>query len=247
MKVLFVCSANKVRSFTAELALSELYPEHEFDSAGTNHKECIKDGTTPLEESHLQWADIVLVMQGKHRDIIKKHTGKKYSKKIFVLGIEDIYDPFERELVDILKKKTKRHLSTSSDITMLPHLTQPKVKDSYILSIGDILISSEDILNSPSIGVSMHYHDIPSIFESNQRVLSAIKYEELRVELKYDEELAPQITKLMDMGDGPAPKHLDMAIIKNDCEVYSVGIVSEVFTSEKYMGFVFVPNFVTSQ
>ena len=89
--------------------------------------------------------------------------------------------------------------------------------------------------------------NIPTLFENTQRVLSAIKYEELRVELRYDEELVPQIMQLLDMKDDSRPRHLDLAIIRNDCEVYSVGIVSEVFTSEEHMGFVFVPNFVTAQ
>ena len=47
MKYLFVCSANKQRSKTAEDYLSGLNPEHEFLSAGTNHKICFKEGTTP--------------------------------------------------------------------------------------------------------------------------------------------------------------------------------------------------------
>jgi protein-tyrosine-phosphatase len=40
MKVLFICSANKDRSATAELLAREIWQNHEYDSAGTNQKLC---------------------------------------------------------------------------------------------------------------------------------------------------------------------------------------------------------------
>ena len=91
MKILFVCSANKQRSKTAEDHFSKKFLEHEFLSAGTNLKICRKEGTIELTEDLLKWADNVYVMEKKHLDQIQKHTGSKYYSKIIVLHIPDIY------------------------------------------------------------------------------------------------------------------------------------------------------------
>lgn len=61
-KVLFVCSANKQRSKTAEDYFSERHPSLEFKSAGTNHKICAKEGTTPLTKDLIEWADKVFLL-----------------------------------------------------------------------------------------------------------------------------------------------------------------------------------------
>lgn len=245
MKILFVCSANKIRSLTAEMHFSEKYPQHEFDSAGTNHKTCKKEGTTPLEEHHLSWADVVLVMEDKHRNIINQHSDKKYNKKIYVLGIKDIYEPFDKALVNILEKRAERFFKAPDVVEMLPSV-KPVMRsvEPYILSIGELLIDSESIINSPSFSVSMHYHDlgIPNGFVPSQRILSAIRYESLRVEMKYDEEMAQELMKLYD----PLTPKINLSILRNNFEVYSIGRVIEVFTSEEQMGFTFTPDYVTN-
>lgn len=105
MKVLFVCSANLLRSRTAEDYFASKYPDIEFSSAGTNHKICKEKGTTPLEEDMLKEADVVYVMENKHKDIIRKHVGDIYNSKIVVLNIKDDYDYFQKELIQILEKK----------------------------------------------------------------------------------------------------------------------------------------------
>ncbi|MCB9234894.1 MAG: phosphotyrosine protein phosphatase [Bacteroidia bacterium] len=106
-KILFVCSANKDRSRTADHYFSELYPELEFDSAGTNLKLCEKLGTNPLREEMLVWADLVLVMEEKHRKLIKEHTEGKYGAKIRVLGIPDRFKYFQKELIEVLERKVE--------------------------------------------------------------------------------------------------------------------------------------------
>ncbi|TVZ26652.1 putative protein tyrosine phosphatase [Gillisia sp. Hel_I_86] len=105
MKTLFICSANKQRSKTAEDYLASKYPGHEFLSAGTNIKICRKEGTTELTEDLLKWADKVYVMEKKHLDQIKKHTGSKYYSKIKVLDIPDIYKYYDADLITILEEK----------------------------------------------------------------------------------------------------------------------------------------------
>ena len=105
MKILFVCSANEKRSRTAEDYFASKYPEIKFSSAGTNHKICQQKGTTPLEENMLKEADVVYVMEKKHKDIIEQHVGHTYSSKINVLGIKDDYKYYQKELIDILELK----------------------------------------------------------------------------------------------------------------------------------------------
>lgn len=110
MNILFVCSANKKRSKTGEDFMPEFYPEHSFDSTGTNEKQCRKYHGTFLTEEMLSWANIVFAMEKKHFNLIKEHTGNKYIQKIHVLNIYDTYDYGQEELKEILVKKIKKFL-----------------------------------------------------------------------------------------------------------------------------------------
>lgn len=113
-KFLFVCSANKQRSRTAEDLFQELFPNLEFDSGGTNHKICFKEGTTPLSEEQVEWADRVYAMEEKHRGIINKHTNSKYRKKIVVLNIPDRFEYNQKELIVLLKAKIQDELANNN-------------------------------------------------------------------------------------------------------------------------------------
>ena len=104
-KILFVCSANLQRSLTAEHYFSKKYRSVEFKSAGTNHKICAKEGSTPLEEHHLDWADLVLVMEEKHRTIINQHTEHRYEAITKVLGIPDEFDYYQDTLIALLEER----------------------------------------------------------------------------------------------------------------------------------------------
>jgi predicted protein tyrosine phosphatase len=113
-KFLFVCSANKQRSRTAEELFLILFPNLEFDSGGTNHKMCFKEGTTPLTEDQVNWADRVYVMEEKHRQIINKNTSGKYGNKIILLNIPDRYQYNQKELIEILEAKVKQDIVKNS-------------------------------------------------------------------------------------------------------------------------------------
>ncbi len=76
-----------------------------FLSAGTNLKICRKEGTVELTEELLQWADKVYVMEKKHLDQIRNHTGSKYFSKMDVLNIPDVYKYYDPELITILREK----------------------------------------------------------------------------------------------------------------------------------------------
>ena len=108
--ILFVCSANKQRSKTGEDYFSRVYPNLNFMSGGTNIKICEKEGTNPLTEEMLIWADLIFVMENKHRELIKQHTSNKFGNKIIVLGIQDIYKYYQKELIDIMVEKATKYL-----------------------------------------------------------------------------------------------------------------------------------------
>lgn len=105
MNYLFICSANKQRSKTAEDYFTEKHPEHKYRSAGTNIKVCRKEGTTELTEELLEWAGKVYVMEKKHFEQIKKHTGSKHYSKITVLSIPDVYQYYDKALLRILDER----------------------------------------------------------------------------------------------------------------------------------------------
>lgn len=105
--ILFVCSANKQRSKTADDYFSEKYAgsNYVFDSAGTNLKICQKEGTNPLTEELVDWADVIFVMEKRHKDLINANTTSKYTVKIKTLAIPDRYKYFQKELIDLLEQK----------------------------------------------------------------------------------------------------------------------------------------------
>jgi predicted protein tyrosine phosphatase len=100
LKILFVCTANKLRSKTAE----EIYandPRFEVDSAGTSQL-----AENQVDEYLLNWADYVIVMEKNHRDFIHQKYPEIYQKKrIICLFIPDNYDFMQPELVSILRTK----------------------------------------------------------------------------------------------------------------------------------------------
>ena len=100
IKILFVCTVNRMRSATAH-KIFESDPRFEVDSAGTD-----KSANTVLEPEHLEWADAVIVMEKSHRNFIRHKYPEYYNKKkIVCLYVPDIFDYMQQELIDILKDK----------------------------------------------------------------------------------------------------------------------------------------------
>ena len=102
---LFVCSANKDRSKTAEDHFSETRPEHTFQSAGTNLQLCHRLGTEALTADHLAWADHVWVMESKHQKFIQSIAAPADRGKVTVLGIRDVYGYMDGALIAVLEEK----------------------------------------------------------------------------------------------------------------------------------------------
>ena len=100
LKVLFVCTVNRMRSATAH-KIFETDERFEVKSAGTD-----PSAACVLALEHLQWADAVVVMEKGHRNTIRKQFPDIYKKKkIVCLYILDEYDFMQPELIAILKDK----------------------------------------------------------------------------------------------------------------------------------------------
>lgn len=73
------------------------------DSAGIHHS-----ADTVLEEEHLDWADVILVMENNHRKSIAEKFPDYYKKKkIVCLSIPDEFRFMQPELISILKEKVE--------------------------------------------------------------------------------------------------------------------------------------------
>jgi len=110
LKILFICSANKDRSATAEEYAMEHYPQHEYDAAGTNQKICFQLGTQYINAQQLAAADLILVMESKHKAEIQRLFGSMYNSKISVLQIKDVYKYGSQNLKEILQEKLAAYL-----------------------------------------------------------------------------------------------------------------------------------------
>lgn len=72
---------------------------HSARSAGTSDKARVR-----VSEKLLDWADVVFVMERKHRDILKlRFASAVAGKEIVVLDIEDDYQFNDPELIGILQ------------------------------------------------------------------------------------------------------------------------------------------------
>jgi predicted protein tyrosine phosphatase len=97
LNLLFVCSRNKRRSLTAEMIFK--------DSDTLNVKSC---GTSPqsrvkINSKLIHWADVILVMEKRHKEIISQQFYDELSgKKIKVLFIPDEYELMNETLVKML-------------------------------------------------------------------------------------------------------------------------------------------------
>jgi len=101
MKILFVYTANIDRSPTAELIYSQRI-DLEVKSAGIYNY-----AMTPISLELINWADIILCMEKKHKqNIEKKYSTHIENKVIDFLDVPDIYDYMNINLVNIIREKT---------------------------------------------------------------------------------------------------------------------------------------------
>ena len=112
MKLLFVCSRNRLRSPTAE-AIFSAYDGIEALSAGTS-----PDAETPVSADLIEWADLVFAMERVHkRRLQQKFRPQLREKRVIVLGIPDNYKYMEPDLVRILESAVQPYLAVRSAMT----------------------------------------------------------------------------------------------------------------------------------
>ncbi len=108
-KILFVCGRNKWRSPTAE----KIYrndPRIEVRSAGTSEK-----SPHQISSSDLLWADLILVMENKHKERITRAFRDSQFLTIKSLDIPDEYGFMDEELIELIKSSVEPHIKLLSN------------------------------------------------------------------------------------------------------------------------------------
>ena len=104
-RILFVCARNRLRSPTAEAVFAE-WPGVEADSAGLND-----DAVVPLSPEQIEWADLILVMEQRHRTkLARKFRRYLGGKRVGVLEIPDNFEYMDPELVKLIKLRCARFI-----------------------------------------------------------------------------------------------------------------------------------------
>ncbi|WP_207904466.1 low molecular weight protein tyrosine phosphatase family protein [Rhodovulum bhavnagarense] len=107
MRVLFVCTANKLRSPTAEDVFRD-FPGIEAVSAGTDSV-----APNPLTQELVGSADLIFAMETHHRERIrKKYKQRPTDNRIITLYIPDEYERGDPELIALLKDKVEPRLTS---------------------------------------------------------------------------------------------------------------------------------------
>ena len=106
MRIVFVCTHNKLRSLTAEVVFRDT-PGWEVASAGTDER-----AVTPLTRDLLEWADVAVCMQKRHQDMIRTvFRGALSNERILTLGIPDDYEFMNADLVALLERLVPERLA----------------------------------------------------------------------------------------------------------------------------------------
>ena len=105
LKLLFICSQNRIRSLTAEHMFQGV-PGYAVKSAGTEPNSRIR-----VNEGHIGWADFIFVMEKKHRRILEENFPEVLDgKQVVCLQIPDEYTYMEPALIDELKAGINHHI-----------------------------------------------------------------------------------------------------------------------------------------
>lgn len=99
--VLFVCSHNQWRSPTAERVYAN-DPRLDVRSAGVGAQ-----ATHRISEADLKWADLVLVMEHKHKTRIREMFPTMTLPPISCLDIPDDYQLMDADLIERIKAGTE--------------------------------------------------------------------------------------------------------------------------------------------
>lgn len=107
-KILFVCTYNQWRSLTAEV-IFKTNPDLLVRSAGIS-----PSAKHVISGTDLEWADLVLCMENRHKETIMSKFHDLKLPPIKVLDISSGYRYMDPELVEILVEKIKEFLPKNS-------------------------------------------------------------------------------------------------------------------------------------
>jgi predicted protein tyrosine phosphatase len=104
-KLLFVCSRNRIRSLTAEHLFAKL-PDIQVRSAGTAN-----DARARITSAHIGWADVIFVMEKRHRDRLhQRFVHELTGKRVICLDIPDEFEYMDEELVTTLRSRVSSYI-----------------------------------------------------------------------------------------------------------------------------------------
>jgi predicted protein tyrosine phosphatase len=105
LNILFVCSRNQWRSPTGE-AIYKNYGYISARSAGTEPSARIK-----LTAKTILWADLIFVMEKKHKQrMLEKFPQETSEKQIVVLDIPDEYQYMDPKLIEDITIKVSQYI-----------------------------------------------------------------------------------------------------------------------------------------
>lgn len=100
IRVLFICSKNQWRSPTAEQVFRR-EPGLDVRSAGT-----ARSARRTVSISDIRWADLILVMEDKHRARLRAQFRDELRyKRLHSLDIPDLYRYMDPDLIELLEDK----------------------------------------------------------------------------------------------------------------------------------------------
>lgn len=106
MKLLFVCSRNRIRSLTAETIFDGV-DGHHARSAGTEAGARVR-----ITDGHIGWADVIFAMEKRHVARLREKFRDEISgKKVVTLHVPDDYEYMDEALVDRLRDGVSSHLA----------------------------------------------------------------------------------------------------------------------------------------
>ena len=111
LNLLFVCSKNKWRSPTAE-TIYRRDRRLRVRSAGTS-----SSARKRISANDINWADLILVMENKHKNIITRQYRHLDLPEIVVLDIPDDYQYMSDELIEMLQISVEAILQSELEHT----------------------------------------------------------------------------------------------------------------------------------
>ena len=105
MKILFICSRNRLRSLTAETVFDG-ENGHQVRSAGTEEGARVR-----VTAGQIGWADLIFVMEKRHLSRLQQKFREEIAtKRIVCLYIPDDYAYMDEELIDRLRGGVAPHV-----------------------------------------------------------------------------------------------------------------------------------------